>query len=473
LGHSRRRVLNAGAGLGVALAAACAAQPGATPAGQPRQGSAGTVSGRITWLVRSQQVENDWQQQVVLPAMQQRYPQIQIEREVAPPDVAWNEKVFALHAAGTPPDVHNGIVGTFIQLYAQNKLVELGPLAARDKLDLKAFGGFEKDQDMCRSGKQWMLPVLTTLGQMTFYNATLLEQAGVPAPPTSWQDKAWTLDRLVDAGRKTVRGWGQPDAVYGVLPFGGIALHAWAYLWGGDPFPKEFYAQGIAQQSTWSSPAVVEALQFYADLSLKQQIAPPPGATSKPFREGGAALWLNTGWNTSDLRQVSLFKWGIAPIPWQATNKTLSFTDGILITNLSQAQDAAWQLVKYLTGQEGQLAYSKATGRPPTRPDSFEPWLDATMALPGMAMKSKDQLRQVVTGYLGNHVDNWAHYVVNAGAYQDIQRDVEAKILGAAPQGALAVGPALAEMKTRMDAQMKETYEQFKSSQLVRDTPCS
>jgi hypothetical protein len=77
-------------------------------------------------------------------------------------------------------------------------------------------------------------------------------------------------------------------------------------------------------------------------------------------------------------------------------------------------------------------------------------------------------LRQVVTGYLGNHVDNWAHYTINAAAYQEIQRDVETKIL----TGALAVGPAMTEMKTRIDAAMKDAYEQFKSSQLVKDTPC-
>jgi ABC-type glycerol-3-phosphate transport system substrate-binding protein len=51
----------------------------------------------------------------------------------------------------------------------------------------------------------------------------------------------------------------------------------------------------------------------------------------------------------------------MAPIPWKTTNKTLSFTDCVLITNASKAQDAAWSLVKYLTGKEG----SWPTARPP------------------------------------------------------------------------------------------------------------
>lgn len=114
---------------------------------------------------------------------------------------------------------------------------------------------------------------------------------------------------------------------------------------------------------------------------------------------------------------MNLFKWGLAPIPRQTANRTLSFTDCVLITSESKARDAAWALVKYLTGKEGQIEYSKATGRPPTRTDSFDPWLDQTLTLPGISM-TRDELRQVVTGYLGNHVDNWAHYTVNAGAYQ-------------------------------------------------------
>jgi hypothetical protein len=39
--------------------------------------------------------------------------------------------------------------------------------------------------------------------------------------------------------------------VYGAQVFGGNGLHGWPYLWGGDAYPKEFYAQGIAQQSVW------------------------------------------------------------------------------------------------------------------------------------------------------------------------------------------------------------------------------
>jgi multiple sugar transport system substrate-binding protein len=458
----RKLASHMGAGIGTGALAACGPMGGArlegpAPAGGPPQG-------RITWLVRAVQVENDWEQNVVLPKMRERFPRIEITLEITG-DV-WNEKVFAMHAAGTPPDVHNGIVGTFIQLYAQEKLLDLTPLIARDKFDLRPFGGFEKDPDMCRGGRQWALPILTTLGNMTIYNVNLLEQAGVARPPTTWKNRTWTWDRVLEIGRRTARNWGQPDAVYGYLPFG--QFHPWAYLWGGDPWVKEWYAKGIARESNWTAPEVVESAQFWQDLAMRYQIAPRRGAPTRHFREGGAAMWGTTGWNTSQLSEVTLFKWSIAPLPWKVTNKALSFTDCVLITNLTRAPEAAWQLVKYLTSQEGQLDWSKATLRPPTRIDAFEPWLDLTFKLPGADFKSIDALREVVTGYLGNHIDNWAHYVVDARRFQDIQTEAENRLLA----GEVAAGPLLAEVKVRMEAQLRETYEQWKSSRLARDTLC-
>lgn len=465
--RSRRAVILAAAGLtalgGAVGLAACstAGAPGGVPA---TEGSGGATRGKLAWLVRTNPLENPWEQDVVLPAMRQRFPGIEIDLQITG-DV-WNEKVFAMHAGGTPPDVHNGIVGTFIQLYAQEKLLDLTPLIARDKVDLRPFAGFEKDPDMCRGAKTWSLPVLSTLGNMTFYNADLLEQAGVPPPPTSWQDRSWNWDRVLEIARRTTRNWGQADAVHGYLPFN--QFHPWAYLWGGDPWVKEWYARGIARESNWSTPAVVEAVQFYQDLALKQQVAPRRGAPARPFAEGGAALWGTAGWSTSNLSQVTLFKWGIAPLPWKVTNKALSFTDGVLATNQTKAAEAAWELIKYLTSREGQLAYSRATLRPPVRVDAFDPWLEATVALPGASVKGKEQLREVATGYLGNHIDNWAHYVVDARRFQDIQTEAENKLL----TGDVGAGPLLADIKGQMEAQLRETYERFQTSRLMRDVLC-
>ena len=467
---TRRRVF--AAGLAPLLLAGCSTAGSGSGAGEAGAGS-GTpgARGTVTWLVRGVQSENDWQQSVAVPRMRELHPQVTIDLQIAPTGTAWDEKVFAMHAGGTPPDVHNGIVGTFIQLYAQDKLLELTPLVARDKVDLKPYGGFERDPDMCRGGKQWALPVLSGLSILTFVNVSLLEQGGIPLPPTSWQDRTWTWDRLVDTALRATQRTGEPDAVYGLLPgnLAGNFAHAMPYLWGGDPYPREFYAQGIAQESAWTAPAVVEALQAYQDLALRHRVSPRRGAPSKPWIQGGGALWCSLGWDIfAQLRTMDSFKWAIAPLPWKTTNRAITFVDCALVSKAAQAPDAAWQLLKYLTGKEGQADYTQATGAPPVRLDALDPWIDATLKLPGASFKGREQLNEVVTGFLRDHVDNWAHYTVDAGRFQALQRETDARLLG----GELAAQPALAALKTQADAQLRETYERFKATRLVRDTLC-
>jgi|GEM_PF-2345078 ABC-type glycerol-3-phosphate transport system substrate-binding protein len=138
---SRRRFLTAA---GFAALAACRGgfeQPRQDTVPQP-------ASGTITWLQRAQPVEVEWAERIVLPRLRELAPNVTINLTLESGN--WADKVFTLYAAGTPPDVHNGIVGTFIQLYAQEEVLELTPLIKRDKIDLSPFGGFQNDPDMCR-----------------------------------------------------------------------------------------------------------------------------------------------------------------------------------------------------------------------------------------------------------------------------------------------------------------------------------
>ena len=70
------------------------------------------------------------------------------------------------------------------------------------------FGGFKKDPDMCRGARQWSLPVLTTLGNMTFYNVDLLEQAGRASAPHQLAGPLLELGPGAGDARRTTRRLG-------------------------------------------------------------------------------------------------------------------------------------------------------------------------------------------------------------------------------------------------------------------------
>ncbi|MCL4541208.1 MAG: extracellular solute-binding protein, partial [Chloroflexi bacterium] len=284
----------------------------------------------VTWFVRSSPVENPWERKVAIPEFEKLHPQIKVNL-IVNPGTAWNTKILAMYAGGTPPDVHNGIVGTFIQLYAENKVTELTPYIQRDKFDLTPFGPLAEAPDMCRSGKQWELPILTVQGCPVFYNMDLFNEAGIPYPPTDWSDKSWTIDKMLEYAQKLTRNWGQPNATYGLLGRGGFC--SWAYIWGGDPWSKGFYEHGIAQKSHYASPQVVDAMQFSQDLIWKYHVSPRPedvtgmNQLGDPFKTGKIAMRWDGGWDYWNFPGITAFKWGVAAGPWKKTNKSLDYTD--------------------------------------------------------------------------------------------------------------------------------------------------
>jgi len=199
---SRRDFLRmAGIAAGGTLLAAC--QPKATeapaeaPAEKPKEEEPTPVPEKaeeveLVWLVRANERENKWEEDVAVPAFEEMYPNVKVNLTITavPSGSDWVAKVMSMYAAGTPPDAHNGIVGTFIQLYAEEKVLDLTPYIDADAFDMAPFGALAKDPDMCRSGKQMAMPILTTAGCPVFYNMDLFDEAGLDYPPTDWKDES-------------------------------------------------------------------------------------------------------------------------------------------------------------------------------------------------------------------------------------------------------------------------------------------
>ncbi|MGH2369168.1 MAG: extracellular solute-binding protein, partial [Chloroflexota bacterium] len=437
-----------------------------TPGGRGAPAAAG-VQGTVVWSTRVRTEENLWQQNVVLPKMREKLPKVTLSIETAPAN-EWAVKLISLYAAGTPPDIHHGFAGIIISLYAQGQALDLTPFIRRERFDLAPFGGLQNDPDMCRSGKMWGLPIDSTLGTMLFYNATMLQQAGVPLPPTNWQDRAWTWERALDIARMTTTNWGEADAVYGLLGTAAVPwFQIWPYLWGGDLWPKDFYAQGIGQVSQLTTAPVAESLQHIQDLALRHRVLPAHGAPSKPMNMGGAAMWVRPASSgVNELKDVA-FSWGIAPLPRQVSNKTVAYTNCMMANKGTKVPEASWQVLKYLASQEGQLDRIRLTPAPPTRTDAFDPWLEFVQ--PKTVHKTKAEVKAVATGYLSSYSDSWPHFVADATTILPIFRDLETDLLSG--KGTAAV--LLADAKTQVETQMRTAYEKFKTSPLGRDTLCT
>lgn len=445
-----------------------AAQP-AAPTATPQPAPAKKEPVKLTWLVRSSPTENPWEEDIVVPTMKALHPDISIEVVVTPGN-EWKAKVMSMYAGGTPPDVHNGIVGTFIQLYSEGMVLQLDDFIARDSFDLEPFGPLRLDPDCCRSGKQMALPILTTAGCPLFYNMDLLDEAGLEYPTSDWTDKSWTWDVVLEYALKLTKDYGTPEAVFG---FNAInQFHCWAYVWGKDCWEEEWYARGIHPDPFVLSEEFAASLQFRQDLIHKHKVMPTPSdqaalnAMGNPFMTSKVAMMWDGGWGYWNYAPITEFRWGAAACPWGATNRVVNWTDSVLAAKASVDPDAAWALISYLTGVDGQTTYAKATNTPPTRDDAMAPWLDHLSEISGM---ERGAAEQVALGYRASYTDNWAHFVINSGEYQTVQNQEGDRIW--------ANEAAPAELLPAIKAAMKEigakSYDAYKNSPLATDELCA
>lgn len=191
--------------------------------------------------------------------------------------------------------------------------------------------------------------------QAIAYNLDLFELAQLKTPREdwTWQDYlkcAQALTRESESGR---RNWGTS------IP------SSWQiYVWqnGGDVVDDP----SNPRRSTMSTPAVEEALQFLADLSGKEHVAPPPdrlpaAAALRAFYAGEMGMIYVTTAEMARISRAPEIRWGLLPAPRGKCAANLANGAGLCIPKASRQADAAWKLLAYLVGSDGQkelLKYS-------------------------------------------------------------------------------------------------------------------
>ena len=163
-------------------------------------------------------------------------------------------------------------------------------------------------------GRLMALP-LNTSTQILYYNKTLLDQAGIPYPSTSPEDRM-TWDELIDLARQAQEG----GATYG-FQFDQVSryyqLQPLMESLGGGP--------GLTGPANLTPDLVndgwIEAMEFYAGLFGDDGVAPrgmPPEETPNAFAAGEVAFYLGgTHWGgIYELFWPLDFDLGFAPHPY-------------------------------------------------------------------------------------------------------------------------------------------------------------
>jgi multiple sugar transport system substrate-binding protein len=270
------------------------------------------------------------------------HPNIEIEFQNVPAEES-NEKLTAQVAGGNAPDaafVDASTVAAFASRKAVVNLdnyIERGEVVDPDDY-VDAFKTFTTFED-----SMYGLPFD---GESTalFYRTDLFEEAGIDAPPTTW-------DEFEDAAQKLTK---PEDKQYGVAMFAPESAYYWyPWLWqaGGD-------LQTEDNEPAWTSDEAKEAAEYYVGLT---QYAPPDYLNSNSydgrvaFAQGQVGMYVAGAWFAGTLTEEFpkiKGKWATAPLPEGDAGCATTIAGDALVLFDGDNNDAAWKWIEFLSEPE-------------------------------------------------------------------------------------------------------------------------
>jgi multiple sugar transport system substrate-binding protein len=277
-------------------------------------------------------------------------------------------------ANGTAPDVFAACCSFFPVLAQEGHTLDLNPylsdlpqgtVADWDPAQFLALRTFE--------GQQFGLPKY--LGALAlYYNKDLFDEYGVAYPDATWDHGdyrramvALTLDRDGD-GRTDL--WGS------MLDIGWDRLQVHANAWGGhfvnpdDPARLEICSERTMAALRWIRDRMWHERIMASFLDVQNV------TTRQAFIDQRVAMVEDGSWALRDILDGATFRIGVAPLPaGPARRVTLASTDGFGIYANTRFPEAAWELLKFLTGKEYGRAMARAHFLQPARASLVEEWV--------------------------------------------------------------------------------------------------
>ncbi|MCZ7542526.1 MAG: extracellular solute-binding protein [Anaerolineae bacterium] len=197
-----------------------------------------------------------------------------------------------------------------------------------------------------------------------FYNEAMLSEAGIEAPPSTWDEMVAQTRTLQDAG----------VVQYGVAPFWSQEwslindFHFWVYTFGGEIVDE-------AGCFLWNEdPNTLAALEFMVQMQA-EGIADPAGLTYNQAAAqnvflNGRAAFMPQGISglmayADDPEQSTVpgqLAVGLVPGAEEGLSATLTLPEAYAIPANSQHKEAAWQFIEYMTSRESNIFLAKEIG---------------------------------------------------------------------------------------------------------------
>jgi sn-glycerol 3-phosphate transport system substrate-binding protein len=324
-------------------------------------------------------------------------------------------KALTANKSGEPPTTAILLSTDMFTLIDEDAIVPWDGLAraADDQQWIKAFfPAFMKNSQT--GGKTWGIPFQRST-IVLYWNREIFKEVGLDPnrPPATWAEQVEFAKRLVkrDAGGNVTR-WGVQ------VPSSGFPY----WLFQGFTTQNDVLLMNEAgTQTFYDDPKVIEALQYWVDLSGKHKMMAPGviewGTTPKDFFERKTAMmWTTTG-NLTNVRNNAKFEFGVAMLP--AGRHRGSPTGGGNFYVFKKAppaqQQAAVKFAKWMTSPERAAQWGIDTGYVAVRSDAWQtPAMKKYMEGFPAAAVARDQLQYAVAE-LSTHENQRVTKALNDG----------------------------------------------------------
>ncbi|MET9110570.1 ABC transporter substrate-binding protein [Streptomyces zhihengii] len=364
---------------------------------------------------------------------------IKVKLEVVP----WSDlltRIMTATTSGQGPDVLN-IGNTW-----SASLQATGALLPWDEKNLAKIGGRDRfvDSALGSTGAEGQDPAAVPLYSMAYalyYNKKMFADAGVEAPPATW-------DELVATGRKISK-----DDKWGLGAEGSNLsnnIHQ-VFVLGKQHGADFFDAEGKAD---FTSDGAVKAVKQYVDLMATDKVVAPGNAeyaqnqSLSDFSKGKTAMVLwQAAATTFKAQGMKDEDWGVAPVPVQSGTPGQDTSVNSMVAGINMAVfkntknlDGALEFVKFMTSDEEQKHLCSTYGSiPPVKAAQSDPAFDRpelkvlrdTLATSAAALPQVPNESQFETA-VGTAVKNL--FAQAASGKQPTDADVKAELTKAQQQ---------------------------------------
>jgi multiple sugar transport system substrate-binding protein len=172
-------------------------------------------------------------------------------------------------------------------------------------------------------------------------------------------------------------------------------------------------------------------MQAMADMIFVHKVSPSPAeqeaisVAGNPFKTGKIVMRYTGGWGFWGNQDFTDFRWSAAAPPWSKTNSAVLYPDGMVISKISKAPDATWELLEYISVGEGMKGYVRASAAQPAPLSAWEEWYSIFEDIIPV-----QELRDGMEGAAEYGRIPWSHAISVKGLWQVWNSNMDAVWLG-------------------------------------------